>query len=241
MHRRFRSLIACAALVAVAAAAEPAMAGLDFANSATAVGAVSSSAVTFNGATAAAFGTQNLPSGFAAPGTDRILIAAPTANPIIPQTAALDFNYNFAGPGGQGFQYSFANGDGDYDLVIQMGSVNVGAGGAIVLQQVQFSEFGSPLFSLGFGINQVLTAADANGLLLIDIPEINIPADQRDLVDVVRITFSFTGVGTSFGINAVANPEPGTLALFGVGALGLVGLVRRRRRAAAAKAQSPSA
>lgn len=31
-------------------------------------------------------------------------------------------------------------------------------------------------------------------------------------------------------INAISNPEPGTLALFGLGALGLAGLVRRRRR-----------
>ena len=47
----------------------------------------------------------------------------------------------------------------------------------------------------------------------------------------VQITWSLdsTVSGAHFRLDAVANPEPGTIALFGLGALGLAGLVRRRR------------
>lgn len=49
--------------------------------------------------------------------------------------------------------------------------------------------------------------------------------------DTVLFTFTFTasGGGHSFSIDAVSNPEPGTMALFGLGALGLGGLAWRRR------------
>jgi hypothetical protein len=52
----------------------------------------------------------------------------------------------------------------------------------------------------------------------------------------IAISFSLVNAGTQnnarIQIDAIANPEPSTLALFGLGVLGLTGLVRRRRRRA---------
>ena len=45
--------------------------------------------------------------------------------------------------------------------------------------------------------------------------------------------FFFTNTGISFGLAQVAVPEPGTLALFGAGLLGLLALNRRRRASTA--------
>lgn len=53
------------------------------------------------------------------------------------------------------------------------------------------------------------------------------------------LTFTYTPNGGSnphtLLLDAVSNPEPGTMALFGLGALGLGGVAWRRRRAAKAK------
>lgn len=53
--------------------------------------------------------------------------------------------------------------------------------------------------------------------------------------DIVRVqfTFSVTGYtsGATFEFDAIANPEPGTIALFGLGAAGLGGFAWRRRKA----------
>ncbi len=60
-------------------------------------------------------------------------------------------------------------------------------------------------------------------------------------ITTILVTFRLTSPSTGsplsqIQIDAIANPEPGTVALFGLGGLGLVGLVaRRRRRAAAAR------
>lgn len=57
-----------------------------------------------------------------------------------------------------------------------------------------------------------------------------------DFTDVVglRVTFQLDNPGTTnratIKIDAIANPEPGTLALFGLGVLGLGGAIARRRR-----------
>ena len=54
---------------------------------------------------------------------------------------------------------------------------------------------------------------------------------DRNLADTLLLTFRVTtsGSGDVFVFDAVSNPEPGTMALFGLGALGLGGLVWRRR------------
>lgn len=51
----------------------------------------------------------------------------------------------------------------------------------------------------------------------------------------VSLTFNFDNNGDSLQLDAIANPEPGTWALFGLGAAGLAGWSRRRRKAAAAR------
>ena len=54
---------------------------------------------------------------------------------------------------------------------------------------------------------------------------------DRNLADTLLLTFRVTtsASGDVFVFDAVSNPEPGTMALFGLGALGLGGLVWRRR------------
>jgi hypothetical protein len=47
----------------------------------------------------------------------------------------------------------------------------------------------------------------------------------------VAMTFQFPNTGDQLQLDAVSNPEPGTFALFGLGAAGLAWAVRRRRAA----------
>ncbi len=54
--------------------------------------------------------------------------------------------------------------------------------------------------------------------------------------DTIRVTFVID-FNESVVIDALSNPEPGTLALFGLGALGIAGAVARRRRRRAVVAQ----
>lgn len=218
-----------AALVMVAAA--PAHAGLDFTEEVSVQSYTDG--ITLNGTAAASFSPLTLPDGFET-GSDRLTVSLTNPQASI-QRVILDFTYLTAFNGTNGFDYSFANGDGDYDLVIQLGSISLDTnGGALSLDQVSFSEGQSGGFSNIYAFNLGLTAADSGSVLFLDIPESAIPVSQRDVVDVVRLEFTLLGANTQFGLNAVANPEPGTIALFGLGLLGLAGAVRRRRRTAAA-------
>lgn len=57
------------------------------------------------------------------------------------------------------------------------------------------------------------------------------PTQDIVLYDAVRAVFTFTTPGTSrLQIDYIANPEPGTMALFGLGAAGLGAFVWRRRK-----------
>ncbi|MCE9635019.1 MAG: PEP-CTERM sorting domain-containing protein [Planctomycetes bacterium] len=58
--------------------------------------------------------------------------------------------------------------------------------------------------------------------------------------NVISLTFNFDNVGDSLQLDAFSNPEPGTWALFGLGAAGLAGWSRRRRKARAARKSAQS-
>jgi hypothetical protein len=59
----------------------------------------------------------------------------------------------------------------------------------------------------------------------------------------LSLTFSLGsggGATGTFTVDAISNPEPGAIALFGVGAAGLAGLIVRRRRGRGARARLTS-
>ena len=122
--------------------------------------------------------------------------------------------------------------------MIELGTVTLGAGGSLTLHEIGFQQLGSTGFS-SYLASITITAADSGQRLYIPIPNMlvgGVPFADRNLVDLVRLEFLFTGgSGTSVGINAVVNPEPGTVALFALGLLGLAGVVRSRRRRRAAE------
>lgn len=51
--------------------------------------------------------------------------------------------------------------------------------------------------------------------------------------DTISLTFNFDTTGDTLQLDSIANPEPGTCALFGLGAAGLLGWTWRRRKARA--------
>ncbi len=228
---KFGAMFGAVAAAAVMMAAAPARAGLDFTDEVAVQSATDG--VQLNGTPAGSFSPLTLPDGFEG-GADRLTVSL--SSPIAPiQRVVLDFTYDDAFNGTTGFDYSYANGDGDYDLVVQLGTITLdGNGGALSLDGISFREGVTGVFSDTYAINQNLTALDGNKVLYIDIPESAIAVSQRDVVDLVRLEFTMLGPNTQFGISAVANPEPTTIALFGLGLLGLAGAVRRRKKRIAA-------
>lgn len=216
------ALLGLAVLVGLSA---PAFAGLEFTDTLTASslpGGGSTPGVRFNGSQ-----TINtvIPNGYRPPGPDLVTVSSVSAVGTI-ETARLTFAYTGLNNGVVAARYDTTVGSPPYNMVIQLGTIST----STLLQNIEFHEFGNPanVFSV-YTINQALTAADSNSRLHVFIPPgIVAPAD-RDLVDQVVLQFSFAA-GNTFGVNAVANPEPGTIALFGLGLLGLGGGVLRARR-----------
>lgn len=218
------AFVACAAL---AAAAAPAQAGLDFTD--TAVFQAGSSGVTFNGSSVLGT-TATMNNGFGG----AVAVTLSSNGTFITPNGTVDFRYT------NGFNNLIFGGayDSDhgflpqYTMMIDLGTIT----GTVVLSNVVFIENGSSLVN-PYALNQILTSANSNSRLSILIPSSgvgSIPLTERDLVQAVRLEFSFpTGSTNSIGIAAVVNPEPGTVALFGLGLAGLVGAVHARRKARA--------
>lgn len=251
MLKRF---VQFAAACALALAASPALAGLDFADNLTVGGSTGFNGAgtdvvtyTFSGTTysAADLNALNGGTGVALPGSfvvgpDIVTVGAQagtsTTNFL---TSSLDFAYT-GNTGHSAANYVDVAGTPPYNLVVQLGSVTVAPGAALQLASVEFGE-GGVFSSNSFTISRNLTSLDAGTVLFLEIDTAQVPAVDRDLVDIVRLNFIFTGgAGTSFAVQAVANPEPGTFALFGLGIAGLGFTVLRRRKRKAALAADAS-
>ncbi len=230
---------ACAALAvgALAALSSPASAGLDFTDTATLSGGTNSVASVNGGAFGGVGTSGTIAPGFAPASTNRVVVQS--QNPALPFSLAT-LQWSYTGLNGvYEADYASEHGDPPYNMAIQFGDITVGAGGALMLSEITFSEALSPTsFGSIYSINRLLTSADSNSLLFIKIPTVDtgsgaIPLSERDTVRAVQLQFIFSGPGTQFGIDAVVNPEPATLALFGFGAAGLGGAIAVRRRRAA--------
>lgn len=235
------------AAAVLTASALPAFAGLEFTDfAATGTGNGSDAAVRFNGSASNAFTGVVLPQNFSAPGTNLLTVSANLSDPSLigvptpfPLTAQINFRYT-------GNPFSVVNygptvgTSPGYNMVIQFGTVTIPTNTTLKLQSVGFEENGSGTFA-SWNTNTFITAAMTDGLLFLLVDPSAVPASLRDSVTTVRLDFILTiGTGAtaapSFGINAVVNPEPGTMALFGLGLVGLAGAVRARRKSRVARA-----
>lgn len=218
---------ALVAFAAFAAAAAPAQAGLDFTD--TAVFQAGSPGVTFNGSSVLG-STATMNNGFG--GAAAVTLSSDGT--FITPNGTIDFQYT-NGFGNLIFGAGYDTNHGflpQYTMMIELGTVT----GTVVLSNIVFIENGSSLVN-PYALNQVLTSANSNSRVSVLIPSTgvgSIPLTERDLVQAVRLEFSFpTGSTNAIQIAAVVNPEPGTVALFGLGLAGLVGAVQARRKARA--------
>jgi hypothetical protein len=229
---KFSAMSLCAALiasVAMAVAANPARAGLEFTDLATNAGGTPD--FTFNGSTSIG-ATVAMNNGFGGP-ANLTVSSNLAAGTIGPTTGRVEFSYNGTFGGIMTAGYDTVHGTPGYTMVIEFGTITLSAvNGSALLQSIDFKEPGGGYGSV-YNINQTLTAADSNQKFFIFIPSTgtgSIPLTERDLVQSVRIGFLTTGgSATSIQVRAVVNPEPGTIALFAVGLFGLAGLLRARR------------
>lgn len=227
----------CAALIAFAAV--PAFAGMEFTD--TAVNNGGSVDFTFNGSTATGQATAvSVNNGLNGPATSAVVSSNLAPASVNPTTGAVEFQYTGANGYTQA-RYDTTSGSPGYTMVVEFGAINVG-GTFASLQSIEFKDTISGYATI-YNVNQALTNADSNRRFLIFVPSAVPPGvalSDRDLVTAVRLTFLFNGgSATSIDVKAVANPEPGTIALFGLGGLGLLGAARaRRKKRLAAAAQN---
>jgi hypothetical protein len=132
-----------------------------------------------------------------------------------------------------------SNSNGDISLRLFLGTM--GSQLTVTIVNVIYEDTGLLSTASFLGLNQTITAGSGEVEYITLNPSSAIflggfPT-SFDQFTHTSIDFLITGgtIGTTasqqlFSIDAIAtSPEPGTLALFGMGALGLIGLVRRRR------------
>lgn len=222
--------LACAltALVAIAVAAAPARAGLDFTDTASSASGGTPD-FTFNGSTTVGT-TVSMTQGFGV-STGATISSTQANGSAIPTLARVVFSYSGAFDGIVAADWSTDHGDLPYNMVVEFGTITIGTGGSALLQAIEFDEGSGFSPTEVWNVNQSISAADSNRALFINVPSAVIPLTSRDLVQAVRLTFLFTGGGgTSIDVTAVVNPEPGTIALFGLGLAGMAAALRARRK-----------
>jgi PEP-CTERM motif len=217
------------AAAGLALAAAPAEAGLDFTDTATSASGGTGD-FTFNGSTTIGT-TVSMVNGFG--GATNATVSSNLASGSGSATLArVVFSYTGAFNSVVAADWSVDHGSPLYNMVVEFGAITLGAGGSASLQAIEFDEGAG--FQSVWNINQAITTADAFTKIHINVPSASIPLTERDLATAVRLTFLFTGgSGTAINLAAVANPEPGTIALFGFGLAGLFGAVRARRKSRA--------
>ncbi len=243
------ALVTMVATVGIAAMAAPAQAQFEFADRVNIVaGGTTTASVRFSAANngqpgtpftgldeaaynaqiAATMGLQ-IPDGYAAPGGRSLITLSDVAAAVSIQTTFLSFHFDAPFENGPNTYGASFDSQAPYDLVIQLGAVS----GAFTIGDISFDLVGGGT-TTEFQYGNVVDATNSFDRLLITIPD-NMPILTTDrYATAVNIEFSWVGMQGSFlEVDAVANPEPGSMALFGLGALGLVAHRRRRRRKAA--------
>lgn len=122
------------------------------------------------------------------------------------------------------------------NIVVMAGTTITGAGGTINPGTVLFSGVFSssqtlamvnPLVNFGpFSLTGQVTTTVLNPILLADLGLPFLGGGSFSSI-VLDVSFSLNGASVNSGMISLV-PEPGTLALFGTGLIGLAGLVRRR-------------
>lgn len=186
--------------------------------------------------TASAFGTTD--------GADQVGLTNGTANVLNAVDASFVTNTLNTDPNANGGGFSVhtsitgTGGNDDWVLWIQNNVV-----GTVFLTQILITDAGGNTattpgsytvnltgVSPGTGnwINFRLPALPRTGAGAYNYSSANFNFNTMATVDFV---FSFAAVGDTLALNAISNPEPGTMALFALGAAGLGGFAWRRRNA----------
>lgn len=131
-------------------------------------------------------------------------------------------------------QVGYTGGAGFPHLVIYFGDSGTGVNaidsGLVQIVNVRYSTDGGSSFGGNVVINRFLPSSGVAGAQAAAAYYITVGQPPLSAIDAMRITYTAVGGAAQFWLAAVQNPEPGTLALFGLGVMGLGTVVIRRRR-----------